>query len=222
MISTSNFKEHQDMIWGTICPCGNEVSILQNVHHPWDHDGFVIKTTCPNCFDTLVIDSEKATHFYNNKIYSYFNTLNGVVLDLGCGGGFLSERIVKNIHVEKVIGVDIEAISYPQLAGYNFEFVSDDLANLSQLFEKNELNYLVSRDVFMYIENTEKYFDDVTQLVSEGIFQMGWYISNHPRTKNNLTPDEIVNEYKKRGFETEIEYLDWYKSGYFIKAVKHS
>ena len=28
------------------------------------------------------------------------------------------------------------------------------------------------------------------------------------------------NEYEKRGWKVSLEYLDWYKYGYFIKALK--
>ena len=38
--------------------------------------------------------------------------------------------------------------------------------------------------------------------------------------KNKLTPQQIKNEYTKRGWIVESEYLDWYKSGYFINAYK--
>lgn len=220
MRKSSMFKEHFDIAWGTVCSCGNEVFILQNVHHPWDNDEFTIKIKCANCSHTVIIDREKATNFYNEKIYSYFDNVEGTILDLGCGGGFLSERLVRNVNVQKVIGLDLDDASYSHLEKYNFEFISNDISNLNHIFEKDTLDYLVSRDVFMYIEDTDRYFDDVTHLINQGIYQMGWYMSNHPRMKNCLKPDEIVYEYRKHGWETEIEYLDWYKSGYFIRAIK--
>lgn len=87
----------------------------------------------------------------------------------------------------------------------------------NKLAEAGAFDYLVSRDVFMFIEDTEQYFNDVTHLIHKGIYQMGWYITNHTRMKNTLKPDETA---KENGWQVEIEYLDWYKSGYFIKAIK--
>lgn len=87
----------------------------------------------------------------------------------------------------------------------------------NKLAEAGAFDYLVSRDVFMFIEDTEQYFNDVTHLIHKGIYQMGWDITNHPRMKNTLKSDETA---KENGWQVEIEYLDWYKSGYLIKAIK--
>ncbi len=74
----------------------------------------------------------------------------------------------------------------------------------------------------MFIEDTKKYFDDITYIVSKGIRQIGWYVSNNMRMKNNLKPNQIVEELEKRNWDVKLEALDWYKSGYFIKADKKS
>lgn len=72
----------------------------------------------------------------------------------------------------------------------------------------------------MFIEDTERYFKDITGIVNKGIRQMGWYQKDNSRMKNKLVPEQIADEYIKRGWKVELEYLDWYKSGYFINAYK--
>ncbi|MEG1142228.1 MAG: hypothetical protein RSE41_07270 [Clostridia bacterium] len=88
------FREHNFVIWGTYCKCGNDCSILQNKHHPWDDTQFSIKLKCNVCNSDVVVDKNSAKIFYNNKIYSYFRNLYGEIVDLGCGGGFLSRYLI--------------------------------------------------------------------------------------------------------------------------------
>lgn len=92
--------------------------------------------------------------------------------------------------------------------------------NISNYFEKDSVDYLVNRDVFMFIYDTDKYFDDITNIVRKGIRQMGWFKKDNKRMLNELTPLQISIELEKRGWKVEVEYLDWYKSGYYIKANK--
>lgn len=219
------FREHEFIIWGTNCKCGCICSILQNEHHPWDDTKFSIKLKCSNCNRDVIIYKKEAKAFYNNKIYSYFNDLYGNIIDLGCGGGFLSRYLINQDNVKTVWGLDIDDNCIGELEdiiGINekFKFQKYNGSDLAKEFDESSIDYLVSRDVFMFIEDTEKYFDEVSKIVTKGIRQMGWYIDSNKRMNNKLTPDEIANEYSKRGWKVEIEYLDWYKSGYFINACK--
>lgn len=211
------------LIWGTKCNCGNQCSILQNEHHPWDETDFKIKLKCEQCGSELVVDKSSAEIFYNNKIYGYYENLYGNVIDLGCGGGFLSRRLLSNKSIEKIYGIDLDedcAEELKDIRSEKFNFINLDLCNLSEQFLENSIDFLVSRDVFMFIEDTNKYLDDVTKIVKKEIRQMGWYIESNSRIKNKLSPNEIKEEYEKRGWNVELEYLNWYKGGYFIKANK--
>lgn len=219
------FREHDFVIWGTNCKCENECSILQNKHHPWDDTKFSIKVKCSMCNRELVIDKNVAEIFYNDKIYSYFNNLHGSIIDLGCGGGFLSRYIIHKDSVDKVWGLDIDNDCVDELSDIigetkKLEFKKYDGKNLRNIFNEKSVDFLVSRDVFMFIEDTEKYFDDISGIVNKGVYHMGWYMVNNERMKNKLTPQQIKQEYSKRGWQVYLEYLDWYKSGYFIKAYK--
>lgn len=219
------FKEHQFTIWGTYCKCGNECSILQNGHHPWVDKDFVVKLSCSACNNEVVIDSKRAREFYNDKIYSYFDDVYGTVVDLGCGSGFLSRHLLQCDKVHKIYGLDMDSSCQNDLKDITgpdskFEFVCSDIDGVDKIFKNKSIDFLVSRDVFMYIEDTAKYFDNVNNIVCKGIKQMGWYMKNHKNKRNDLLPEQIAMEYETRGWKVELQYLNWYKSGYFINAYR--
>lgn len=219
------FKEHNFTIWGMYCKCGNECSILQNKYHPWIDTEFTVKIKCSSCGNEIIIDRKAAEAFYNNKIYSYYNGLYGRVVDLGCGEGFLSRYLLYQEKVNKIYGLDNDENCINELEDIikeqkKFEFINSDISGISSRFSRGSIDFLVSRDVFMFIEDTERYFKDITGIVNKGIRQMGWYQKDNSRMKNKLVPEQIADEYIKRGWKVELEYLDWYKSGYFINAYK--
>ncbi|MET1247727.1 class I SAM-dependent methyltransferase [Sporolactobacillus sp. STCC-11] len=168
------------------------------------------------------MDQKAAEDYYNQRIYSYFQTIHGTVLDLGCGGGFLSRFMLANNPVTKVYGLDRGEECANELADLTkngkFQFIQADVSHLNNLFAERSLDFLVSRDVFMFISNTDRYFNDVTKLVNCGIRQMGWFMKDSRRMKNHLRPEQIAHEYRQRGWTVHLESLDWYKSGYFIRA----
>lgn len=220
------FKKHNYVVWGTYCnKCGSECSILQNMYHPWLDTEFTVELKCHLCGNEVVIDRRKAESFYNSKIYSYYGGLYGKIIDLGCGDGFLSRYLLKHDKIDKVYGLDSGTNCIDQLKDIiknedKFEYFNSDIKNIDSIFKPSSVDFLVSRDVFMFIEDTDKYFNDVTRIVNTGIRQMGWYVKDNSRMKNKLEPEQICEEYRKRGWDAEIEYLNWYKSGYFINANK--
>jgi len=80
--------------------------------------------------------------------------------------------------------------------------------------------HMIPRTLFMFVEDTDRYFNDIPNIISKGIRQIGWCIKDNSRMKNKLVPQQIADEYTKRGWTVELEYLDWYKSVYFINAYK--
>lgn len=219
------FKENNFIVWGTYCKCGNECSILQNSHHPWSDNKFTIKLNCNSCGSEVVIDRGSAERFYNDKLYSCYEGVYGKVIDLGCGEGFLSRYLLKENKVDKIYGLDVDDDCENELADIiwsenKFKFIKGDIKEINNIFKANSADFLVSRDVFMFIEDTEKYFEDVTSIVSRGIRQLGWYVKDNERMKNKLEPRQIAEQYEKKGWKVELEYLNWYKYGYAIYANK--
>lgn len=219
------FQEHTNTIWGTYCDCGSQCSILQSDYHPWDDGEFIVKLRCDTCNKEIIVNKDIAKAFYDKKIYSYFKNLHGTVVDLGCGGGFLSRYLLKNRKVKNIYGLDLDFQCNDELSDIiqlnpKFQFFCADAREIEDIFYGSTVDFLVSRDVFMFIENTKKYFDDVTSLTKKGIKHMGWYMEKNQKMKNKLLPEQIADEYRHRGWTVDLEYLDWYKSGYFINAYK--
>ncbi|WP_138205782.1 methyltransferase domain-containing protein [Haloimpatiens lingqiaonensis] len=218
------FTEHDYVIWGDYCSCGSECYILQNKFHPWDEVDFSIKIQCKNCGKTIEVDKNKAEKFYNKKIFSYFEDVKGTVIDLGCGGGLLSKLLLNNEKVTKIYAIDNDMGCKKYIdelnGGDKITFLHMDISGLGEYFKEGQVDYIVSRDVFMFIRDTEKYFNDINKIVSKGIKQMGWYISDNKRMKNKLFPEQIVKELTAKNWQVDLECLEWYKSGYFIRGFK--
>ena len=217
--------EHDFVVWGSYCECGKECVILQNKFHPWNDSNFQIKIRCEHCGKYVVIDKNKAESFYTNKILRFFNGIDGNVIDLGCGGGFLTNHIVQKPNVKKIYCIDndkncLNSIKSIDPEGKKTDFLNIDVSDLSQYFSCNSVDYIISRDVFMFIEDTNKFFNDISIIVKKGVRMMGWFMTSNDRIKNKLTPEEINFELKNRGWISSLEYLDWYKCGYFISAKK--
>lgn len=215
------FKEHSNVIWGAYCNCGNECSILQNLHHPWVDKEFSVQMKCASCGSNIVIDQISAQNFYNSKIYSFFTGITGTILDFGCGDGFLSRFILSQQDIQAIYGIDIDTECIKQtknITDNRFEFMKYDGCSLNTLFPKNSIDYLVSRDVFMFIDNPDQYFLDINQIIVKGVRQMGWYKKTDSKIKNRLEPQIIARKYESMGWHVQLKELDWYKSGYFISA----
>ncbi len=219
------FHEHHYMIWGTTCTCGSDNYILQNQYHPWNQTEFKLKMKCIKCNDNLEIDQIAASDFYNKKIYTHFNDVKGTVMDLGCGGGFLTQFLIEKQDVNKVYAIDVDPSSKNEIKklidmGKGVVFNLLDIKDISSSFGRKSIDYIVSRDVFIFVEDPKKYFDDITRIARKGIRQMAWFSKDNKRMKNSLNPFDIVEELKKRKWKVELEILEWYKSGYFVKADK--
>lgn len=80
-------------IWGTVCECGNEVFDYYD-EHPWCEDKTIVKTVkCSNCGKINNIMIDKAEEYYNRKIFDCFSNLYGNILEIGCGGGLITEYV---------------------------------------------------------------------------------------------------------------------------------
>lgn len=219
------FKEHDFIIWGTSCECGNNVSILQNKHHPWLDKDFKIKLKCENCKKKISIDYQKAAKYYNDKVLSFFSDVKGTVIDLGCGNGFLTSYLNKIPQINKIFAIDIDknvqnSIQNIDKNKQKIEFLKISADELKNYFKSNEVDFLVSRDVFMFIEKPNEFLNQVTNILRKGIRQMGWFIKENKRMKNIMNPDSIRKTLLEKNWLVEQYNLDWYKSGYFIKADK--
>lgn len=228
------FLEHDFVVWGTLCDCGRDVAVLQNKVFPWSESDFQIKMICPACGKMVVVDQGRASDYYSRKILAMYDDVRGTVLDLGCGGGFLTEYVAAKKEVTRVLAIDPdpeyaeEIGKIPDPEGKITFRVADasvlgDLAGAGKAWAGAgipSIDYLIHRDVFMFIDDPERYFDDVTSIVRRGIRHVGWFMSDNARMKNTMQPQQILSEMEKRGWRAQLHILDWYKCGYFICADK--
>ena len=99
-------------IWGCKCNCGNEVFDYFD-EHPWCNDRNIMKlVACSKCGVINKIDCLKAEKFYNEKVLNCFSDIYGNVLEIGCGGGFVSEYVInlKNVNYLATLDIDDESI----------------------------------------------------------------------------------------------------------------
>jgi SAM-dependent methyltransferase len=228
------FLEHDFVVWGTLCDCGHDVAVLQNKAFPWSESDFKIKMVCPGCGKMVLVDQARASAYYSHKILAMYDDVSGTVLDLGCGGGFLTEYVSAKKEVTRVLAIDPdpeyaeEIGKIPDPEGKITFRVADasvlgDLAGAGKAWAGAgipSIDYLIHRDVFMFIDDPERYFDDVTSIVRRGIRHVGWFMSDNARMKNTMQPQQILSEMEKRGWRAQLHILDWYKCGYFICADK--
>lgn len=214
--------EHDFTIWGSVCDCGTECSILQNKVHPWDNINLIIRLVCPKCGKVVDIDKNKATEFYNNKIFSYYDDLYGTVMDLGCGGGLLTKHILKNEDITRITCIDNDESYHKKIKALSttdrIQYFNLNITNLTEYSRSKSIDFMICRDVCMFVDDTDKFFDDISRIVINGMRIMGWYIPDHKNMHNTLHPEEICKEFNERGWKTKLEYLNWYKSGYFISV----
>lgn len=218
------FLEHTNVVWGTHCPCGQEVFSLQEKLHPWDEGDAFLTLPCPACKTLVRVSQPLAKDYYNQRIYSLFADVKGVVLDLGCGGGFISQFLLSLPQVSRVIALDSdpgcrEALT-PLAVHGRLEFILADVADLGVALAGTQVDYAVSRDLFMFVEDVPEFLAQLSRLTRSGLRQMAWYAPQVPRMKNKVHPHQLPGILANLGWQATVTGLNWYKYGYFLKADK--
>lgn len=165
------------------------------------------------------------------------------VLDLGCGGGFISEYI-SDITGAKVTGIDFvdDIIKSAQkrtlLKKDRLTFLTADLNNLSETFEKkilsasDKFNYIISIDALYFVDDITDIIKSMKRLLRPG----GQFATFYTYKKqvgdegNKLNPkqNKLGKALTSSGFRyvtydfTENEKLIWLKTKQAAEDLKQS
>lgn len=199
-------------IWGTMCDCGNEVSTLTN-EHPWMDVDVFYDVKCEKCGKVHRITKDMAATFYENKIYDLFKDVKGNVLELGSGGGFITKYLSTKSDVDNILAIDIDDESNE----YATEYIHGDINKFKELGVTKRFDYVVCRDVFMYLDNLDELFYEISKKSSKLLF-LNWYNPNHKNCHNKTNPIEIFEMLSKYYKDIEIVYPPFYKWGYLIRS----
>lgn len=148
-----------------------------------------------NIYDKLMYDFDyEKVYFFIDKVYSSANLKNKTVLELGCGTGNLTEKLIKNFTVDAVdISADMLAILSNKISSSNLrvfnhnmvDFKSDRLYSMV-LSCCDSVNYIrSSKDIERLFENT------FNQLEDEGIFIFDLNTENKFISMENTYVDEV-------------------------------
>jgi len=212
-------KENENKnIWGKYCKCGNMVYDYF-FEHIYSEENIEKAVICPKCKNDIVISKEDARTFYNNLIYKCFENVKGKVLELGCGGGLLTKYLSKKKDVELLVAIDNdmsnEEINYIHSLTNNFYNI--DLNDFNESVFNTHFDYVVCKDVLMYLANIEETFKKLSN-ISDNVILLNWHNENHKNCHNKTKPNTIVEILKKYYNNIVIEYPSFYKWGYLIKT----
>lgn len=198
-------------IWGTKCKCGYDVFAYVS-EHPWMDVEATYTVTCLKCGLKNEITRENAETFYNDKIFECFKDVKGRVLEIGCGGGFLTEYLHGKEDVSYVCGIDLDGEN-------NFcdEYICMDINDLD-VDSIGKYDYVVCRDVLMYLDDLDDVFSKLSK-VSDKVVLLNWYNPNHKNCHNKTCIEDVFKIVSKYYKELELEYPVFYKQGYLIRSV---
>lgn len=212
-------------IWGTICECGQSIYGFYD-DHPWNELSCDKEIICNKCGKVHLVTQIEAQEFYNNLIFDCFKNVKGKVLELGCGGGLLTNYLSTKSGVDYLVAVDKDVTSS------EFDDEEDIIKNLgSDKFIKMNLDsfdedifemkfdYIVCRDVVMYLNDLDYTFSKLSN-IGDNLVLLNWYNKEHKNCINKTTPSQFVQVLEKYYNDVEISYPYFYKYGYLINAKK--
>ena len=198
-------------IWGKKCSCGNDIYDYFE-EHPWSEGNIAKEVICLNCKKKNVITMDEARTYYNNLIYDIFKEAKGNVLDIGCGGGMLTKYLLTKDSVNKVLAIDKDDDT-----DVKDVFIKVDLDDFDEKIFDIHFDYLVCRDVLMYLKDIEYTFSKLSK-ISDKIILLNWFNKEHKNCVNKSPPEEILCVLNKYYKNIEISYPSFYKWGYLIKS----
>ena len=116
---------------------------------------------------------------YINRVVSKYNETNKThvfnklkCLDVGCGGGLLSERIARLGAL--VTGIDITKNSikaakiHAQKFGLNINYFNTDVSSFLKKYPSKKFDLVVASEVIEHLDNRAQFFQEISKLLNNG------------------------------------------------------
>ena len=147
-----------------------------------------------------VVQRQMATHLAGLIDMNFCDS----ILELGCGTGFLTKEVIKNIDFNSYYAVDIveDCKNYIGNISEKIQFICEDIEGLDIDIKPN---LIISNASFQWIENFPEYADKINRILPDGgsfvfsLFGEDNYkeITNIlPNKLNYLSPDKIKDIFK--------------------------
>lgn len=207
-------------IWGKRCSCGNIVYGFYD-EHLFTEEGVNREIICSKCNQINILKVEDCINFYNELIFDCFKEVKGRILEIGCGGGLLTEYLTEKSDVDEVMAIDNDVdkheINYINSLN-NCSFKKVNLNNFNEEIFGKHFDYVVCKDVLMYLEDIDYTFSKLSK-ISDKIILLNWHNINHKNCLNKTIPNDIFEVIKKYYRDIEITYPSFYKWGYIIRTI---
>lgn len=215
-----NNEDINKNIWGKRCSCGNIVYGFYE-EHLFVEENINKEIVCLKCNKNNNIKKEEAREFYNKLIFECFKEVKGKVLEIGCGGGFLTTYLTNKKDVTSVLAVDNDMsnneIKYINSLD-NCKYKNIDLNNFCEEIFDEHFDYVVCKDVLMYLKDIDYTFNILSKISSK-IVLLNWHSINHKNCLNKTGPNDVYEIINKYYNDIEITYPSFYKWGYLVKTI---
>ncbi len=99
------------------------------------------------------------------------------VFEIGCGSGFLTEKIYSNLKYKKLILNDIVENSEGYVKNFSNNFICGDI---EKIIIPNKLNLIISSSVFQWLKNFENFVKKIYDSLDDGgIFAFSMFINEN-------------------------------------------
>lgn len=131
------------------------------------------------------------------------------ILDAGCGEGFITDLLARNVENVELIGLEYtrEAIDIAKAANQEISFVQGDIYAIP--FEKNEFDLVLCTEVLEHLERPDRALRELTRVASHTILltvpSEPWFCMGNLLTLKNVSrfgnPIDHINHWTYGGFK---------------------
>lgn len=137
------------------------------------------------------------------------------ILDAGCGEGFITDLLARNVENVEIIGLEYtrEAIDIAKAANQDIYFVQGDIYAMP--FEKNEFDLVLCTEVLEHLKRPDCALQELTRVASHTIFltvpSEPWFCMGNLLALKNVSrfgnPIDHINHWTHVGFKKYIHSL---------------